>query len=71
MHDGSLTHGLWDMLVFSKAKSILGGRVRIMITGSAPMLPEVMNFLKICFCCPIVEAYGLTETTGGTCIVDN
>ena len=35
------------------------------------MLPEVMNFLKICFCCPIVEAYGLTETTGGTCIVDN
>jgi len=32
---------------------------------------DVMNFLKICFCAPIVEAYGLTETTGATTIVNN
>lgn len=42
-----------------------------MVTGSAPMEKDVMDFLKICFCAPIVEAYGLTETTGVTTLVDN
>jgi len=39
----------------------LGGRVRLLVTGSAPMRPEVLNFfggLQI----PIYEGYGTTET---------
>jgi len=68
---GSVQSGCWDAIVFKKTKAILGGNVRIMVTGSAPMELDVMNFLKICFCAPIVEAYGLTETTGATTIVNN
>jgi len=54
-------------LVFSKIKAILGGRVRLMVTGSAPIDFEVLDFLKIVFCVDVVEAYGMTENTGGAC----
>eukprot|EP01080_Neovahlkampfia_damariscottae_P001659 gene1659-429_t len=57
-------HSFWDYLVFSKIKERLGGKVRYLITGSAPISKETMNFLRICFSCPIIEAYGQTETAG-------
>lgn len=44
-------------------KALLGGKVQVMVTGSAPIDMEVLSFLKICFCCPILEGYGLTETS--------
>jgi long-chain acyl-CoA synthetase len=37
-----------------------------MITASAPISGEVLNFMKICFSCPIAEGYGMTETSGGS-----
>jgi long-chain acyl-CoA synthetase len=61
-------HYIYDKLVFNKVKSILGGRVRLMLTGSAPIAKDVLDFLKICFSCTIVEGYGMTETSAGTCI---
>jgi len=42
--------------------------VRLMISGSAPISVDVIDFLKICFCVPIVEGYGLSETSGGSCM---
>lgn len=35
-----------------------------MISGSAPLLPEVQHFLKVVLCAPLVEGYGQTESTG-------
>ena len=35
-----------------------------MVTASAPLAGEVLEFLKLAFCCPILEAYGLSETSG-------
>ncbi len=61
---GALTNMMWDRLVFARSKNSLGGNVRLMLTGSAPIAPDMLEFLKIAFCCPIVEGYGATETCG-------
>lgn len=39
-----------------------------MITGSAPISAEVLSFLKICFCTPIYEGYGQTESSAASTI---
>ena len=65
---GDPTHMIYDRLVFNKFKDAIGGNVRFMITGSAPISKDVINFLKIAFCCPFYEGYGQTETAGGSCL---
>lgn len=37
----------------------------MMISGSAPISNDVINFLKITMACPFKEGYGLTETSTG------
>jgi len=63
---GSVHSPCYDAVVFAKMKAVLGGNVRIMLTGSAPLSMEVFDFLKICFSTYFVEAYGMTETCGGS-----
>jgi len=53
---------LMDKIMFSKIKARLGGNVRIMISGGAPLSPHVEKFLRVAMCCPVVQGYGLTET---------
>ena len=48
--------------------AMLGGKVRVIVTGSAPIAGDVLNFLQARFNCLVMEGYGLTETTGGSVI---
>ncbi|CAN1356647.1 Long chain acyl-CoA synthetase 7, peroxisomal [Linum perenne] len=57
---------MWDRLVFNKIKAKLGGRVRFMGSGASPLSPDVMDFLRVCFGCQVLEGYGMTETS---CII--
>ncbi|XP_051522803.1 long-chain-fatty-acid--CoA ligase 5-like [Myxocyprinus asiaticus] len=54
---------LWDKLIFHKVQESLGGRVRVIVTGAAPISPSVLSFLRACLGCQIFEAYGQTECT--------
>lgn len=63
---GAFTHFLYDRLIFNKMKAVLGGRVKFLLTGSAPISVEVMRFLKICFCADFLVGYGQTEGCGAT-----
>ena len=65
---GDASHWLWDALVFSKVKTLLGGNVRLIICGAAPIAPSVLRDFRAFFSCPVVEVYGMTETTGGGCL---
>ena len=64
----SYNSGCYDSLIFNKVSKILGGRVRRMITASAPISKDVLEMMKICFSCPVMEAYGLSETSGAVTV---
>lgn len=61
-------HWLWDRLVFKKTRQALGGRVRLIVTGSAPISDDVMRFLRSAFACTVLEGYGASETAAATTI---
>ncbi|XP_075992790.1 acyl-CoA synthetase long-chain isoform X2 [Anticarsia gemmatalis] len=52
-----------NKIMFSKVRSLLGGQVRLMISGGAPLSPDTHAQVRICLCCSVVAGYGLTETT--------
>ena len=51
--------------IFKKTKDILGGNIRAMLSGGAPLSEDTQYFMNACMCCPVVQGYGLTETCGG------
>lgn len=53
-----------NKFVFKKVRALLGGRVRMMLSGGAPLSEDTQKFMNICFCCPVGQGYGLTETCG-------
>jgi len=55
-------HRVADKLIFSKLRQALGGRIRLLISGGAA-LPEELGFIYIGAGLPIVQGYGLTETS--------
>ncbi|GER44710.1 long-chain-fatty-acid CoA ligase [Striga asiatica] len=61
---------IWDRLVFNKIKQKLGGRVRFMVSGASPLSYEILDFLRVCFDCIVLEAYGMTESSSAMCIMD-
>ncbi|TKY71024.1 Long chain acyl-CoA synthetase 4 [Spatholobus suberectus] len=65
-----LTHGdaspLLDAIVFDKVKQGLGGRVRLILSGAAPLSAHVEGYLRVVSCAHVLQGYGLTETCAGT-----
>ncbi|KAF9359606.1 hypothetical protein BGX26_011941 [Mortierella sp. AD094] len=68
LRHGVLQHALWDRLVFGAIRARLGGKVKHIVSGSAPISPDVMDFLRICFSADVYEGYGQTEQAAGLCM---
>jgi long-chain acyl-CoA synthetase len=56
---------LLSRFVFRKFKKRFGGELKGMITGSAPVKPDVMHFFRIALDIPMIEGYGQTESAAG------
>lgn len=60
---GSNKHSLYDRLWGNKVRAGIGfDRLRACVSGSAPIAPSVISFLRIVFSNDFIEGYGLTET---------
>ncbi|XP_027693198.1 long-chain-fatty-acid--CoA ligase 1 isoform X2 [Vombatus ursinus] len=58
-------NSLWDKIIFHKIQASLGGKVKLVITGAAPISATVLTFLRAALGCQFYEGYGQTECTAG------
>jgi len=58
----------WKALVCRKVAATIGGQLKGIISGSAPLSPEVQKFVQTVFNCPVRQGYGLTETCAGSAV---
>jgi len=63
---------LLDRILFKRiSRAVVGGKLRLMLSGGALLSKEVQEFCQVCLC-PVMQAYGLTETcAGGTSQLPN
>lgn len=57
-----LAHRLFDALFYRRARALLGGRLGFLLSGAAPLDADLSLFFRG-MGLPVVEGYGLTETT--------
>jgi len=62
---------LLDFFIFRNVRALVGGRIRVMLSGGAPLSSETHEFIRVCLSVPLVQGYGLTESCACACIMDD
>ncbi|KAK6158868.1 hypothetical protein DH2020_006182 [Rehmannia glutinosa] len=57
---------VFDKLIFNKVKESLGGNLRLILSGAAPLSSTVETFLRVVTGAHVLQGYGLTETCAGS-----
>lgn len=55
---------LWSVIVLQRVEKSLGGRVKLIVSGAAPLSPVVLQFLRQVSGAVVLEGYGQTECCG-------
>lgn len=59
----SFTGRLLDLIIFNKVKAELGGSVKMMVVGGAPLSSQTHSMIRAMFGCTLQVGYGCTEST--------
>ena len=55
---------LWSVIVLQRVEKSLGGRVKLIVSGAAPLSPAVLQCLRQVSGAAVIEGYGQTECCG-------
>jgi long-chain acyl-CoA synthetase len=55
-------HPIWDRVWSRKIRQVLGGKVRLIVSGSAPATRETLKFLRAALACDVIEGISPLET---------
>ncbi|KAG8198271.1 hypothetical protein JTE90_021526 [Oedothorax gibbosus] len=58
-----------NRLVFKPIKEMIGGNVRIMACGGAPLSPDTHDFIRMALDVQMLQAYGMTETAASATLM--
>ena len=61
---GIINHLIYDQIIFKKIRNMFGGKVKCLLSASAPLQKELADDFKIFLSVPVVEALGMTESSG-------
>ncbi|XP_071541839.1 long-chain-fatty-acid--CoA ligase 4 isoform X1 [Panulirus ornatus] len=59
-----------NWFVFRKIRLLLGGRLRLVAVGGAPLSPDTHDFVRASLGVPVLQGYGLTESCGCATLMD-
>ena len=46
---------IMDRIIFKNVRALVGGRLRVIFSGGAPLSPESHQFLRACLGCPLLQ----------------
>jgi len=61
---------LINRFVFNKIKRMMGGRLRFLLVGGAPLSPETQEFAANCLDCRVYQGYAATECVSAGAVMD-
>eukprot|EP00092_Neocalanus_flemingeri_P005787 GFUD01006229.1.p1 GENE.GFUD01006229.1~~GFUD01006229.1.p1 ORF type:complete len:726 (-),score=213.49 GFUD01006229.1:423-2600(-) len=53
---------LLNKTLFRRIRYFLGGKVRVLLSGGAPLSSDTHSLCRTCLSMPVIQGYGLTET---------
>ncbi|EAY04705.1 AMP-binding enzyme family protein [Trichomonas vaginalis G3] len=66
--NGKPTSWILDRLIFDNFRQALGGKLRLVVNGGAPIMDNVARFCAAALTPNIIQGYGLTETAAGVLV---
>jgi long-chain acyl-CoA synthetase len=70
-YDYRFSNMLLEKTLFKSIRNELGGKVRLIISGVSTTDPKILEFMKVCFRCNVMQIYGLSETVSCISIVNH